>query len=105
MICAIIVNFLNLRFIKRNVDAQDFAFCMFLYVALGTLMLSLAAQKQTLAMSVLTVALTQLFNKKYIKYYIVVFVAGLIHRHTYSYFYILVIVAGIDKQVTLLLLI
>lgn len=88
IICATIVNFLNLRFIKRNVDAQDFAFCMFLYVALGTLMLSLAAQKQTLSMSVLTVALTQLFNKKYIKYYIVVFVAGLIHSYAWLFLFL-----------------
>lgn len=88
MICAIIVNYLNIKFIKRTVNIEDFAFSMFLYSGLGTLMLSLAAQKQTLAMSVLTVALTQLFDKKYIKYYIVVFVAGLIHSYAWLFLFL-----------------
>lgn len=88
IICAIIVNFLNLRFIKRNADVHDFAYCMFLYVALGTLMLSLAAQKQTLAMSVLTLALTYLFEKKYFKYYIIVFLAGLIHSYAWLFLFL-----------------
>lgn len=86
IICAIIVNTLNIQFIKRNVDAENFAFCIFLYVALGTLMLSIAAQKQTLAMSVLTLALSALFKKKYIKFYIIVFLAGLIHTYAWSFF-------------------
>lgn len=70
MICATIINVLNVRFIKRNTQSSDFALSMFLYVALGTLMLSLAAQKQTLTMAILTLALTQLFEKNYYKFYI-----------------------------------
>lgn len=88
MICAIIVNILNVRFIKRNVEAKDFAFCMFLYVTLGTLMLSIAAQKQILAMSILTIALNYLFDKKYIKYYLIVFLAGLIHTYAWLFFFL-----------------
>ena len=88
LICASIINFLNIRFIKRNVEIQDFTFCMFLYVCLGTLMLSLAAQKQTLAMSILTLALTQLFNKNYVKYYIIVFLAGLIHSYAWLFLFL-----------------
>jgi len=88
MICAIIVNVFNVRFIKKHVDIHDFAFSMFIYVTLGTLMLSLAAQKQTLAMSVLTLALSQLFNKKYIKYYMIVFIAGLIHSYAWLFFFL-----------------
>lgn len=86
MICAVIVNFLNVRFIKRNTEINDFAFSMFLYVALGTLMLSIAAQKQILAMSILTLALNQLIDRHYIKYYSIVFVAGLVH--TYAWFFL-----------------
>lgn len=88
MICAIIVNVLNLRFIKKYTDIQDFAFCMFLYVALGTLMLSIAAQKQTLAMSVLTLAISALIDKKYIRYYIVVLLAGLIHSYAWLFLFL-----------------
>lgn len=88
MICAVIVNYFNIKFIKRTVDVQDFAFSMFLYVSLGTFMLSLGAQKQTLAMSVITVAITQLFDKKYVKYYIIVFLAGLIHSYAWLFLFL-----------------
>jgi len=88
IICALVVNILNVRFIKRNTDTQDFAMSMFLYVTLGTLMLSLAAQKQSLAMSVLTLALTQLFDKHYVKYYIIVFIAGLIHSYAWLFLFL-----------------
>lgn len=63
MICAIIVNYLFLDFIKKNTDIENFAFSIFIYVCLGTLMLSIAAQKQILTMSILTLALNQLFDK------------------------------------------
>ena len=86
MICAVIVNVLNVSFIKRNVETEDFALSMFLYVALGTLMLSIAAQKQILAMSILTLSLTCLFKKKYIPYFIVVFLAGLVHSYAWLFF-------------------
>lgn len=88
MICAIIVNVLNVRFIKKHVDIQDFAFCMFLYVSLGTLMLSIAAQKQTIAMSLLTLAISALIDKKYVKYYIIVFLAGLIHSYAWLFLFL-----------------
>lgn len=88
IICAIIVNTLNILFIKRNVDLENFAFSMFLYTAIGTLMLSIAAQKQILAMSVLTLALSALFEKKYIRYYMIVFVAGLIHTYAWTFLFL-----------------
>lgn len=88
IICAIIVNTLNIRFIKRNVDPENFAFSMFLYVALGTLMLSIAAQKQILAMSILTLAISALIERKYIKYYIIVFMAGLIHSYAWLFLFL-----------------
>jgi len=88
IICAMIVNILNVHFMKTHVNEEDFALSMFIYVTLGTLMLSLAAQKQTLAMSVLTLALTQLFNKHYIKYYMIVLIAGLIHSYAWIYLFL-----------------
>lgn len=103
-ICAIIVNVLNVRFIKRHVAIEDFPFCMFLYVCLGTLMLSLAAQKQSLAMSVLTLALTQLFEKKYVKYYIIVFIAGLIHSYAWIYLFLPLLISKPWSMRTVILL-
>lgn len=88
MICAIIVNVLFVRFIKRNADPEDFMFSMLMYVCLGTLMLSMAAQKQILTMSILTLALDALFDKKYIQYYLIVFLAGLIHTYAWLFFFL-----------------
>lgn len=88
MICAVIVNVLFVRFIKKNASREDFMFSMFLYVCLGTLMLSMAAQKQILTMSILTLALDALFDKKYIKYYFIVFVAGLVHTYAWLFFFL-----------------
>lgn len=87
LICAIIVNVLNVRFIKRNVDINNFAFSMFLYVALGTLMLSIAAQKQILAMSILTLAISSLIEQKYIKYFLIVFIAGCVHSYAWMFLF------------------
>ena len=88
IICAAIVNFLNISFIKKQTNIEDFAFSMFLYVALGTLMLSIAAQKQILAMSILTLAISALIDENYIKYYIVVFMAGLIHSYAWLFLFL-----------------
>lgn len=88
MICASIVNILNISFIKRNANSNDFAFSIFIYVTLGLLIFSIAAQKQILAMSVLTLALTALFEKKYKKYYFIVFIAGLIHSYAWLFLFL-----------------
>ncbi len=88
MLCAIIVNILNVRFIKRNVDVDNFALSMFLYVTLGTLLVSIAAQKQILAMSILTLAIPHLFDKRYVRYFIIVFIAGLIHTYAWLFFFL-----------------
>lgn len=87
IICAIIVNVLNVRFIKQNTDINSFAFSMFLYVTLGTLMLSIAAQKQILAMSVLTLAISSLINQKHLKYFFIVFIAGCIHSYAWLFLF------------------
>lgn len=105
MICATIINVLNVRFIKRNTQSNNFALSMFLYVALGSLILSLGAQKQTLTMAILTLALTQLFKKNYIKYYIIVFFAGLIHSYGWLFLFLPFLDCEIWSMRTYLLLI
>lgn len=105
LICATIINVLNVSFIKRNVNSNDFAISIFLYTALGTLMLSLAAQKQTLTMAILTLAITQLINKNYIKYYIIVFLAGMIHSYAWLFLFLPILDCEIWSVRTYLLLI
>ncbi len=88
IICAIIVNYLNLDFIKKNTEIDNFAYSIFIYVCIGMLMLTIAAQKQTLTMAILTLALTQLFDRHYVKYYIIVFIAGLIHTYGWLFLFL-----------------
>ena len=88
MICAVFVNCSFVKFIKKHADKEDFGFSMFMYVCLGTLMLSMAAQKQILTMAFLTYALDALFERKYFKYYIIVFLAGMIHTYAWLFLFL-----------------
>lgn len=74
-------------FIKRNVEADNFAMTMFLYCCLGCLTLSISAQKQILAMAILTFAIEFLIEKKYLRFCLIVFISGLIH--TYAWLFII----------------
>ena len=69
-----------LRFIKKY--STDFLFSVFIYFTLGTFTFSISALKQVLAMATLTLAFPYLEKKSWILYYIVVFIAMLLH--TYS---------------------
>lgn len=88
LICAVFVNSSFVRFIKKHSDPEDFGFSMFMYVCLGTLMLSMAAQKQIVTMAILTYALDSLFDKKYLKYYFIVLIAGMFHTYAWLFFFL-----------------
>lgn len=83
LICACYINILNVSFIKKNTEIRNFALSMFIYAAIGTMFLTMAAIKQALAMATLTLALNALIDRKYIKYYLIVFIAGLIHTYAW----------------------
>lgn len=68
-----------LRFFKRY--APNFVFSIFLYFTLGTFVFSLAAMKQVLAMATLTLAFPYLEKRKWLRFYILVFVAMLLHTY------------------------
>lgn len=85
LICACYINILNVSFIKKNSEIRNFAFSMFIYAAIGTMFLTMAAIKQALAMATLTLALNALMDRKYIKYYLIVFIAGLIHTYAWIF--------------------
>ncbi|WP_455677470.1 EpsG family protein [Sharpea azabuensis] len=85
LICACYINILNVSFIKKNTEIRNFAFSMFIYAAIGTMFLTMAAIKQALAMATLTLALNALMDRKYIKYYLIVFIAGLIHTYAWIF--------------------
>lgn len=67
------------RFIKRY--SENFTFSIFLYLTLGTFVFSLAAMKQVVGMAVLTIAFPYLEKKKWVRYYVLVLIAMLIHTY------------------------
>lgn len=71
------------RFIKRY--SSNFTFSVFLYFTLGTFALSLAAMKQIAAMAVLTLAVPYLEKKKWPQYFLLVFIAMLIHTYAMAF--------------------
>lgn len=72
-----------LRFLKRY--SANFTFSIFLYFTLGTFCFTLAAIKQVLAMSVLTLAVPYLEKKKWGRYYLLVFLAMTLHTYAIAF--------------------
>lgn len=72
-----------IRFIKRY--SSNFVFSIFLYFTLGTFVLSLAAMKQIAAMAVLTLAIPYLEKRKWPQYFLLVFIAMLIHTYAMAF--------------------
>lgn len=72
-----------LQFFKRY--SNNFTFSVFLYFALGTINVSLAAMKQVWAMAIVTLAFPYLEKKQWMRYYLLIFVAMLIHTYALAY--------------------
>lgn len=72
-----------IRFIKRY--SHNFTFSIFIYFTLGTFVFSLAAIKQIVAMAILTLAFPCLERKQWVRYYMIVFVAMLVHTYALAF--------------------
>lgn len=70
-------------FLKRY--SHNFPFSIFLYFTLGTFCVSLAAIKQVVAMAILTLGFPNLEKKQWVRYYVIVFVAMLVHTYAISF--------------------
>lgn len=82
-ITSVYIQFCFVGFIKRY--STKFTMSIFIYVCLGTFSLSMAAIKQTLAMATLTLAVILLEKKKWVLFYIVVFIAMLFHTYAIAF--------------------
>ena len=71
------------RFFKRY--SQNFTFTVFLYFTLGTFCFTLAAMKQVVAMSVLTLAFPALQQRRWGRYYLLVVIAMLFHTYAIAF--------------------
>ncbi len=66
-----------IRFIHKY--SHNFTFSIFLFFAIGLYVFCMAAMKQCLAMAILSYAIDHLINGKYIRYYLLLFLAILFH--------------------------
>jgi len=89
-------------FFKRY--SHDFTFSIFLYFTLGTFCVSLATIKQMTAMAVLTLAFPYAERKRWIRFYLVVFLAVLLHTYALAFLILPFFKAKPWKLKTLLLL-
>lgn len=71
------------RFFKHY--SQNFTFTVFLYFTLGTFSFTLAAMKQVVAMSVLTLAFPALQQRRWGRYYLLVVIAMLFHTYAIAF--------------------
>ena len=72
-----------LRFFKRY--SHNFTFTIFIFFTLGTINVSLAALKQMLAMAIATLAFPYLERKQWLIYYVIIFIAMLIHTYALAF--------------------
>lgn len=83
MIAAFFVQYSFIRTIRRYADS--FVIGIGLYICLGTYVFSMAAMKQTIAMAILMLAIPNLLDRSYVKYYFLVFVAFLFHTYAIAF--------------------
>lgn len=91
-----------LQFFKRY--SKSFRFSVFVYITLGTFCFSMAALKQVVAMAILTLALPFLQERKYGRFYLLVFLAMLFHTYALIYSFLPLFIGKPWKPFTYLFL-
>ncbi|MBE6730284.1 MAG: EpsG family protein [Ruminococcaceae bacterium] len=86
LLTSIITQVCFLRFIKRYSD--NFLFSIFIYFTLGTFVFTLAAIKQVTAMAILTLAFPYLEKKKWLRFFLIVLIAMLVHTYAIIFAFI-----------------
>lgn len=89
MIAGIFVVILMVTFFYRISDGNTYALTIYTYLTLGTYFFALAAMKQTIAMAVLCHSVLALCDRKYLRFALLVLIAGLLH--TYAWFFIILL--------------
>lgn len=87
-VLALFNTILFLRFLRRYASEGNFALTVFLYFAIGVFTFSMAALKQITASAVLTLAIPALIDKKWVRYFVIVAIAGLIHTYAFIFFFL-----------------
>lgn len=72
-----------IKFFKRY--STNTAFPLLVFYSIGTYVMYIAAMKQSIAVGILLIALPYAIDKKYVKFYLLVFVAMLFHTHAFVF--------------------
>ena len=89
MLTAIFVIVLMVTFFCRIADGDTYALTVYTYLTLGTYFFALAAMKQTIAMAVLCHSVLALRDRKYLRFTVLVLLAGLFHTYAWCFFVLL----------------
>ncbi len=72
----------------RKYSGKNFPYAILYFFCIGTYMFGMGAIKQTTAMAIICVAVDKMLQKKWVAYYLLVFIAGLMH--TYAFMFLLI---------------
>lgn len=88
MAFAVLNTVLFVRFLRRYAAEGNFAFTVYIYFTIGVFTFSMAALKQITASALLTLAIPALVEKKWVRYFAIVIVAGLIHTYAFIFLFL-----------------
>ena len=89
MIGAAFVVVLMTFFFYKIADNNTYALTIFTYLALVTYFFALAAMKQTIAIAILCCSVLMLLNRKYVRFIVLVLLAGLFHTYAWAFLILL----------------
>lgn len=89
MIAAIFVVVLMVTFLYRISESNTYTLSIYTYLTLGTYFFALAAMKQTIAMAVLCHSVLALRDRKYLRFSVMVLLAGFLHTYAWCFFVLL----------------
>jgi len=89
MFSAVFVVVLMVAFLYRVSEPDNYSTTVYTYLTLGTYFFALAATKQTMAMAVLCYSVLALQEKRYLRFSLLVLVAGLLHTYAWCFFVLL----------------
>lgn len=72
-----------IKFYKKY--STNAAFTLLVFYSIGTYVMYIAAMKQSIAIGILLIALPYAMDKKYVKFYLLVFAAMLFHTHAFVF--------------------
>ena len=79
---------LFVRFLRRYATEGNFAFTVYIYFTIGVFTFSMAALKQITASALLRLAIPALVEKKWVRYFAIVIIAGLIHTYAFIFLFL-----------------